>query len=52
MNKKARYISGAVAVALLTAGSPIIVPMLNPVGVVKADTDIMSRMKVCHLVIC
>lgn len=42
MNKKARYISGAVAVALLTAGSPIIVPMLNPVGVVKADTDIIK----------
>ena len=42
MNKKARYISGAVAVALLTAGSPIIVPMLNPVDVVKADTDIIK----------
>ena len=40
MNKKARYISGAVAVALLTAGSPIIAPMLNPVNVVKAATDL------------
>ncbi|WP_334333448.1 hypothetical protein [Companilactobacillus sp. HBUAS59544] len=38
MKKNVKYIGSAVAVALLAAGAPVVIPMLNPTNVVAAET--------------
>ncbi|WP_334352581.1 hypothetical protein [Companilactobacillus sp. HBUAS56257] len=38
MKKNVKYIGSAVAVALLAAGAPVVIPMIEPVQIVQADS--------------